>query len=584
MDFTIDERAIERSVINREDEYQINENWYTPSGKTRQTPIYIASILNEYLGEFRDIQGKTEEELEQKADKQIQKWKQKEIRARVVEAKREALDNAESYWEERANEAKAALEDIRGILVSSLSAPSVLDLNSYYDRRQFEAFKFSRKKPTKPSPSKPPQQPKRKLFHVLIPPLWRKRLDTYASAMVVHENREQRRQSEFKNDLVAWQERYDKAKSQYEARRQRFIQAQDEHNRHIQYFIEQYEAGAPEAIKEYLGEVFAKDKLPESFPVESSVSFDSNSLTAVIDLTLPNQDSVSTVIDYKFKKTTRSASPVNIKPKEHDDLYDSAIKQAVLRALNRAFASTKPDDTLAAVVNGWVTYLDKTTGTDKTSCVISVSADRQKFEEINLKRVDPTECVKGLKGLVAGPLSQVAPVQPILQLNREDNRFVESQAVLAEINATTNLAEIGWEEFEHLVRELFGKMFSDQGSEVKVTQASSDGGVDAIAFDPDPIRGGKFVIQAKRYTKVVPVSAVRDLYGTMIAEGASKGLLVTTSHFGKDSREFVKDKPISLIDGSNLVFLLEKHGHKVRIDIKEARGNINRNPLAKTTM
>jgi len=34
---------------------------------------------------------------------------------------------------------------------------------------------------------------------------------------------------------------------------------------------------------------------------------------------------------------------------------------------------------------------------------------------------------------------------------------------------------------------------------VKVTQASRDRGVDAIAFDPDPIRGGKFVIQAKRY-------------------------------------------------------------------------------------
>lgn len=104
-----------------------------------------------------------------------------------------------------------------------------------------------------------------------------------------------------------------------------------------------------------------------------------------------------------------------------------------------------------------------------------------------------------------------------------------------------------------------------------MTQASRDGGVDAIAFDPDPIRGGKFVIQAKRYTKVVPVSAVRDLYGTMINEGAAKGLLVTTAYFGADSREFVKDKPLTLIDGPRLVYMLEEYGHKVRLDLAQAR-------------
>ena len=109
----------------------------------------------------------------------------------------------------------------------------------------------------------------------------------------------------------------------------------------------------------------------------------------------------------------------------------------------------------------------------------------------------------------------------------------------------------------------------------KVTQASRDQGVDAVAFDPDPIRGGKFVIQAKRYTKVVPVSAVRDLYGTMLNEGAVKGILVTTAHYGPDSREFAKDKPITLIDGSNLVYLLEQYGYHVRLDVEAARRKAN---------
>lgn len=48
-------------------------------------------------------------------------------------------------------------------------------------------------------------------------------------------------------------------------------------------------------------------------------------------------------------------------------------------------------------------------------------------------------------------------------------------------------------------------------------------------------------------------------------ERASRGILVTTGYFGKDSYEFAHDKPISLIDGSNLVYLLQEQGYRVRI-------------------
>jgi restriction system protein len=161
----------------------------------------------------------------------------------------------------------------------------------------------------------------------------------------------------------------------------------------------------------------------------------------------------------------------------------------------------------------------------------------------------------------------LAPVKPILDIDRDDDRFVQSKEVIDQLRPEDNLAAMPWEDFEHLVRELFEKEFSKNGGEVRVTQASRDRGVDAIAFDPDPIRGGKFVIQAKRYNVVVPVSAVRDLYGTMIAEGAAKGIIVTTSHFGPDSREFAKDKPITLIDGANLVHMFQSYGRHVHLTL-----------------
>jgi restriction system protein len=88
---------------------------------------------------------------------------------------------------------------------------------------------------------------------------------------------------------------------------------------------------------------------------------------------------------------------------------------------------------------------------------------------------------------------------------------------------------------------------------------------------PDPLRGGKIVIQAKRYTNTVGVSAVRDLYGTVHNEGAKKGILVTTSDFGPDAHAFAKGKPLTLLNGGELLNLLERHGHAAKIDIREAK-------------
>jgi restriction system protein len=66
------------------------------------------------------------------------------------------------------------------------------------------------------------------------------------------------------------------------------------------------------------------------------------------------------------------------------------------------------------------------------------------------------------------------------------------------------------------------------------------------------------------------VSAVRDLFGTMQNEGASKGILITTSGYGKSSFEFAEGKPLELLSGSNLLYLLSEHaGIEAKIEVPE---------------
>jgi restriction system protein len=109
---------------------------------------------------------------------------------------------------------------------------------------------------------------------------------------------------------------------------------------------------------------------------------------------------------------------------------------------------------------------------------------------------------------------------------------------------------------------LFGKL----GLNTHLTRSSNDRGVDGVAIDTNPITGGKVVVQAKRYKGIVPASAVRDLYGTMIDEGASNGILVTTSWFGPKAREWAEGKPLKLWDGKHLIYLLQEYcGIEARI-------------------
>lgn len=222
-------------------------------------------------------------------------------------------------------------------------------------------------------------------------------------------------------------------------------------------------------------------------------------------------------------------------------------------------------------VDGFVRFADPRDGKSKQSCILSLAVDEERFREIDLANVDPVECFRSLKGMAAAKLRDRVAVRPVIQFSKDDPRFVPAVDVMATVSEGLNLATMDWEAFEHLVRTLFEKEFAASGAEVKITRASRDAGVDAVIFDPDPIKGGKIVVQAKRYTNTVGVAAVRDLYGTILNEGAGKGILITTSSFGRDAYEFAANKPITLLDGNNLLFLLEKHGTRARIDLEEAK-------------
>jgi restriction system protein len=330
-------------------------------------------------------------------------------------------------------------------------------------------------------------------------------------------------------------------------------------------------AGTPEAICDYIKLVLCAVDYPAEFPMKYQIEYNAENKALILDYQLPSMEDIPKIKEKRFLKTTGESKNIYFKEAELNKLYDEALYKITLRTVYAVFISDKYDNLDLITFNGWVTFRNRANGNMDTSCILSLQCRKQEFLNINLANVDPKECFKSLKGVGSSKLYGLAAVRPILELNKEDKRFVSSHKVDESLVNTKNIAIMPWEEFEHLIRGLFEKEFSQAGAEVKVTRASRDGGVDAVVFHPDPLLGGKIVIQAKRYVNTVELSAVRDLYGTVINEGAVKGILITTADYGPEAYEFAKDKPLTLLNGNNLLHLLEKHGHKSKIDLQEAR-------------
>jgi restriction system protein len=338
------------------------------------------------------------------------------------------------------------------------------------------------------------------------------------------------------------------------------------HNADVDAFANAFRSGDPQSIVEYFTLVLANSDYPEAFPQRYRVAFVPESKQLVVEYELPGIDCIPVQREYRYMKSKDEITSVARPVKEIRNHYGSVVAQVTLRTLHEIFEADRDSMIETVVFNAVVNTIDPGTGRDIVPCLVTLRTTRNVFEELDLAQVDPLACLERLNASVSKKPGELVPVRPVLEFDMVDKRFVEETDVLSGLDTRPNLLELTPSEFESLIQNLFAKM----GLDTKQTRASRDGGVDCVAFDPRPIFGGKVVIQAKRYRNTVDVSAVRDLFGTMQNEGASKGILVTTSGYGQASYEFAANKPLELIDGSQLLYLLaDKAGIEAKIIIPD---------------
>jgi hypothetical protein len=95
-------------------------------------------------------------------------------------------------------------------------------------------------------------------------------------------------------------------------------------------------------------------------------------------------------------------------------------------------------------------------------------------------------------------------------------------------------------------------IFRHKGYRVRHRGKTGDHGVDLEVF---PNSGRLGIVQCKRYRSTVGERVVRDLYGTMLHEGAAHAFLVTAGDISAAAEKWASDKPMTLVDGKRLLEL-----------------------------
>lgn len=131
-------------------------------------------------------------------------------------------------------------------------------------------------------------------------------------------------------------------------------------------------------------------------------------------------------------------------------------------------------------------------------------------------------------------------------------RSLINKVLLKNTKSLDDIKKLSWKEFENLIEAYYNQ----KGYEVIHTgYDSSDGGIDLIAKK----NGEKIIIQCKHWKAYkIDVKVIREVYGLLVAENASKAIIVTSGDFTEPAKEFAKEKPIELIDGNKLTFIISE--------------------------
>lgn len=347
--------------------------------------------------------------------------------------------------------------------------------------------------------------------------------------------------------------------------RMAYEELQRQQNESVDILRINYQGGQPDAVERFLQLGMEQSSLPASLPRNLELEYQRDSRALYVAMELPHPAGISRVRSADIDPDTQQIRITEYTTHEHAALYDDIVYKMILRCFHDLFAADEAGVVDAISLHGWVRTLNRGNGQYENICIATLFCTREEFSGINLAQVDPALCFRYLKGVSGPNLHELTPIPTRFTISRKTREQVPAHRPLEPLDGGKNLALVGWGEFESLVMDLFGRELGQEGMELKLLSGGQENGLEALAIDPTPLRGGTYLLHAHRGASTLGLNAVRALYGALMHEGAIKGILATTADFTPEALAFARQKPLTLVDGKALQALFEKHGRHVRV-------------------
>ncbi|MFJ4094766.1 restriction endonuclease [Kitasatospora sp. NPDC089913] len=500
---------------------------------------------------------------EQRRWEREQREAQKAAARTEREAQRAYQQSREAEAARRTAELDGRVEELRGLLTAGLDRPA-FRAQSLLAPRPVPPFEPGRLGEPVPMPDQahyqvpPPDQAQarnpgvRQQYEQYVAQA-RARFEHDWYAAQAAEAERQRRLGEYHGQYLEWVARFRREDEERAARTEESLR--------------RLRSGEAEAVQEYFSAVlYASAGWPEGFPHRLVAAWEAGSRQLVVNWELPGPDVVPATGRVRYVRTDDREAEVARPATERKALYREVLAQSALRVVTELYRADGDGLLASVVLNGFVRGIDPATGREAERFLTTVTVDRAEFAGLTLDRVAAVECFQGLGGVLSARPERLDEVRPD-RLPETVGGSVAGQGG----EDDPDLFEMDPIEFEELIAELFRL----RGFRVMTTARSGDAGVDVVAEDLDPVTGGRIVIQAKRYRSTVSPTAVRDLDSTVRHHGAIKGILVTTAGFGPGSYEYIRNKPLTLVSGPELVELLAEQGLRGRLGERTAGGGAN---------
>lgn len=312
------------------------------------------------------------------------------------------------------------------------------------------------------------------------------------------------------------------------------------------------------AVEAFAAAAVSSLPMPDGINLAPRIAYRPPPRELVVDIQLPDTDVVPSEEPITYVHTRKRFKTKERARADTARIYLRVIAQLPLAVVNALFKTFEADLLDSVTVNGVRSVVDPATGRAEVRYQVSVTTSRSTFDGLVLESQDlnPVRCLDYLGAkLVKHPLD-FDEVKPFLSYDHAKYRLADSADIVIDLDSRLDLTEIDWGDLEQLVRQLLQKM---TGGEARVTRRSRDDGIDGVLFDFNVAMGGEFVVQVKRYRRVVPANDVRALAGVMRDKRANHAIFVTPSWFSDDGRRFAAGNRIRLIEGPELKQLLHQH-------------------------